>query len=65
MTSDENMENSEPTDWLEQMFAELNTSESKLKFERYCRFMQAAIYAGLTDLNTGFDSPLGRSLLSG
>jgi hypothetical protein len=57
MTADEYMENLESTGWLE-LFAELDTPESKLKFEQYCRFLQTVIYAGLTDLNTGFDSPL-------
>jgi hypothetical protein len=34
MTADENMENSEPVDDFERMFAEMNTPEAKLKFER-------------------------------
>jgi hypothetical protein len=58
MTADKNMENSEPDDWFEQMFAELNTPESKLRSEKEDRFLQEVIYTGLTDLNTGFDSPL-------
>jgi hypothetical protein len=47
-----------PDDWFEQMFAESDTPESTLKFEQYRRFLREVIYAGLTDLNTGFDSPL-------
>jgi hypothetical protein len=58
MTADKNLENSEPTDWLEEMFAELNTPESKLKFEQQHRFLREVIYAGLSDLNGCFDSPL-------
>jgi hypothetical protein len=58
MTADENMKNSEPDDWFEQMFVELNTPESKLRSEKEDRFLQEVLYAGLTDLNTGFDSPL-------
>jgi hypothetical protein len=33
----------------------LDTPESKFKFEQYCRFLQAVVYAGPTDRNTGFD----------
>jgi hypothetical protein len=36
----------------------LNTPESKLRSEKEDRFLQEVLYAGLTDLNTGFDSPL-------
>jgi hypothetical protein len=45
-------------DQLERMFAELNTPESKLKFELKNRFEREVLYAGLFDLNIGFDSPL-------
>jgi hypothetical protein len=45
-------------DEFEQMFAEWDTPESKLKLEQEDRFLREVIYAGLTDLNTGFDSPL-------
>ena len=48
----------EPTDWLEQMFAEMNTPEAKLKFERERQYEREVLFAGLTNLNTGFDSPL-------
>ena len=58
MTADENMENLEWADWFERMFAEWDTPESKLKFEQKNHFEREALYAGLTDLNTGFDSPL-------
>jgi len=58
MTANENMKDSEPDDWFEQMFAELKTPESKLRSEKEDRFLQEVLYAGLTDLNTGFDSPL-------
>jgi len=47
-----------PPDQFEQMFAEMDTPESKLKFEEDHPFLREVIYAGLTDLNTGFDSPL-------
>jgi hypothetical protein len=57
MTADENTENS-LTDWLKQTMAEFATPESKLRFEKEDRFLREVIYAGLTDLNTGFDSPL-------
>jgi hypothetical protein len=40
------------------MLAECDTPESKLKSEEDHRFLREFIYAGLTDLNTGFDSPL-------
>ena len=42
----------------EQMFAEWNTPESKQRFEEDERFLRDVVYAGLTDLNDGFDSPL-------
>ena len=58
MTADKNPKNSVPSDQFEQMMAELDTPESKLKFEKENRFLRDVIYAGLTDLNTGFDSPL-------
>jgi hypothetical protein len=51
-------ETPESTDWFEQMFAELNTPESKVKSEQECRFKREVLYAGLNDLNTGFDSDL-------
>jgi hypothetical protein len=40
------------------MLAECDLPEWKLKFEEDHRFLRRVIYAGLTDLNTGFDSPL-------
>lgn len=46
-----------PPDQFEQMFAEMDTPESKLKFEEDHRFLREAVYAGLRDLNIGFDSP--------
>jgi hypothetical protein len=45
-------------DQFEQMLAECDTPEWKLKFEEDHRFLREVIYAGLTDLNTGFDSPM-------
>jgi len=48
----------ESPDEFERMFAELNTSESKLKSEQERQFKREVLYAGLKDLNTGFDSPL-------
>ena len=42
----------------EQMLAEWNTPEWKLRVEEDERFMREVVYAGLTDLNDGFDSPL-------
>jgi hypothetical protein len=42
---------------LEQMLAECNTPEWKLRFEEDERFLREVVYAGLTDLNDGFDSP--------
>jgi hypothetical protein len=47
-----------PPDPFDQMFAELDTPESKLKFEKENRFKREVINAGLKDPNTGFDSPL-------
>jgi hypothetical protein len=58
MTSDKNPKNLEPPDQFDQMLAELNTPKSKLKCEQDDRFLREVIYAGLTNLNTGFDSPL-------
>jgi hypothetical protein len=58
MTADESMDNSDWADWFEQIFAELDTPESKLRSEKEDRFLREVIYAGLTDPNTGFDSPL-------
>jgi hypothetical protein len=59
MTADKNPKDLEPADdWFEQMFAELDTPESKLKSEKRDRFLREVIYTGLTDLNTGFDSAL-------
>jgi hypothetical protein len=51
---------SEPRSWdqFEQMLAACDTLEWKLKFDEDHRFVRDVIYAGLTDLNTGFDSPL-------
>jgi hypothetical protein len=51
-------DNQKLPDEFEQMFAELNTSESKLKSEQERQFKREVLYAGLKDLNTGFDSPL-------
>jgi hypothetical protein len=45
-------------DWFEQMFADMERPESKLKFERKNQFEREVLYAGLPDLNTGFDSDL-------
>jgi hypothetical protein len=45
-----------PTDWFEQMFAETDSPEWKLRFEQEKQFEREVLYAGLTDLNTGFDS---------
>ncbi len=42
----------------ERMLAEMNTPEAKLKFERKHQYEREVLYAGLTNLNTGFDSPL-------
>jgi len=47
-----------PPDQFEQMFAEMDTPESKLKFEEDHRFLREVVYAGLGDLNIGFDSAL-------
>jgi hypothetical protein len=65
MTADENMKNSEPDDWFEQMFAELNTPESKLRSEKEDRFLQEVLYAGLTDLKHRLRLSADRSLFSG
>jgi hypothetical protein len=51
-------DNRELRDEFERMFAELNTPESKLKSEQERQFKREVLYAGLKDLNTGFDSPL-------
>ncbi len=48
----------QPSDQFEQMLAERDTPERKLKFEADHRFVKEVIYAWLKDLNTGFDSPL-------
>jgi hypothetical protein len=45
-------------DDFERMVAEWDTPESKLKSENENRFLREVIYAGLTDLNIGFDSAL-------
>jgi hypothetical protein len=58
MTADKNLKNLGPLDSFDQMFAEWDTPESKPKFEQENRFEREVIYAGLTDLNTGFDSDL-------
>jgi hypothetical protein len=52
------IENLEWADWFEQMFAEMDTLEWKLRFEQRNQFEREVLYAGLTELNTGFDSPL-------
>jgi hypothetical protein len=57
MTADKNPKDLEPAD-LERILAEWDSPESKLKFEQSHRFLRRVIYAGLKDLNTGFDSPL-------
>jgi hypothetical protein len=46
-----------PPDQFEQTFAEMETPESKLKFEEDHRFLREVVYVGLRDLNTGFGSP--------
>jgi hypothetical protein len=51
-------DNRELPDEFEQMFAELNTPESMLKSEQEHQFKREVLYAGLKDLNTGFDSLL-------
>jgi hypothetical protein len=58
MTEEKNIENLDWADWFAQIFAEMDTPEWKLRSEKEHRFMLEVIYAGLTDLNTGFDSPL-------
>jgi hypothetical protein len=58
MMADENPKNFEPADDFERMFAEMNTPEAKLKFDQAYQFKREVLYAGLKDLNTGFDSPL-------
>jgi hypothetical protein len=58
MMADEDPKNFEPADDFERMFAEITTSESQLRFEREHRYEREVLYAGLTNLNTGFDSPL-------
>jgi hypothetical protein len=50
MTADEN-DNSDWADGFEQIFAEWDTPESKLKFEQGNKFEPEVLYAGLTDLN--------------
>jgi hypothetical protein len=57
MTADKNPKDLEPADF-ERILAEWDSPESKLKFEQSRRFLRRVIYAGLKDLNTGFDSPL-------
>jgi hypothetical protein len=47
-----------PPSEFEQMLTEWHTPASQLKFEEDHRFLRDVIYAGLTDLNTGFDSLL-------
>jgi len=52
------MENAPPlSDQFEDMLAEMDTPESKLKFEADHRFLREVIYTGLREANTGFDSP--------
>ena len=65
MTADENMDSSDWADWFEQIFAEWDTPESKLKFEQENEFEREVLYAGLSDLNTGFDSDLIGHFFSG
>jgi hypothetical protein len=45
-------------EWFEQIFADMEKPESKLKFEPANRFEREVLFAGLSDLNTGFDSDL-------
>jgi hypothetical protein len=56
MTSDKNPRDLESPDDFERMFAEMNTPEARLKFERKHQYQREVLYAGLTNLNTGFDS---------
>jgi hypothetical protein len=58
MTADKDQKDLSPADDFERMFAEMNTPEWKLRFEKKHRFLREVIYAGLTNLNTGFDAPL-------
>jgi hypothetical protein len=51
-------ETPESTDWLERMFAQMNTPEAKLKSEQENHFKREVLYVGLKDLNHGLDSPL-------
>lgn len=51
MTKTENVD-------IEQMSAKYDTPEWKLRVEEDERFMREVVYAGLTNLNDGFDSPL-------
>lgn len=39
------------------MFAEMDTPEWKSKFAQDHRFLRETVYAGLPELNAGFDSP--------
>jgi hypothetical protein len=55
----------QPPDQFEQMLAEMETPEWKLKYQADHRFLREVIYAGLQDLNTGFDSPLVWPFLPG
>lgn len=45
-------------DPLKRALAEAETPEWKQKFEEGQRFLREVIYAGLVDLNTGYDAPL-------
>ena len=58
MTADENRKNLEPADDFEQILAEMDTPEWKLRFKQENQYQRDVLYAGLTNLNTGFDSPL-------
>jgi hypothetical protein len=48
----------ESPDDFERILADWDSPESNLKFEQENRFEREVLYAGLADLNTGFDSDL-------
>jgi hypothetical protein len=43
---------------LEQVMAACDRPGSQVKFDEDHRFLREVVYAGLNDMNTGFDSPL-------
>jgi hypothetical protein len=51
-------ETPESPDDFERMLTEWDTPESKLRDEKENQFEREVLYAGLRDLNTGFDSDL-------